>query len=287
MYSYPFWVVVISSLIQPSVFLFRPLPARSPLPALMQEMKVSDIQKPSYKNVRNAMMRLFTSVTTWFVVTVAAFVALIGGHFATSVSVLKWWADVFAVATNLLAGGLVSFLFYFLVVHVPARRRKAIIKANLQRIYGNIKRDILFAVVQASRQGGRHDLVPDDELLTDLMTPVGFRKAFEGGREADEGFYAFENQMDEATWEFRQIVLNLQMLSKQIEFLLQNYSIENQEAFDFFKRVELLLMRLQANGPGYDESKPLCGFIWEMYTGWNFVEGDTGQDKIQKMISAL
>jgi hypothetical protein len=38
---------------------------------------------------------------------------------------------------------------------------------------------------------------------------------------------------------------------------------------------------------GYDESKPLCRFIWEVYAGWNRIEGDIGHDPIQKMISDL
>lgn len=248
---------------------------------------MSEVRSDTKKKNARTMLGLLSSVVTWFAVNLIALCALIGVNFGANVSAMKWWPDFFAIATNLLAGGLVSFLFYLLVVHVPASRRKTIIKDNLQRRYRIIKRDILFAVVQASRQGGRHDLIPDDELMEELLTPSGFKKAFEDGRESDEGFYAFENQMHEDNWEFRQIVLNLQMLSKQIDFLLQNYSIEDQDAFDFFKRLELMLMRLQASGPGYEESKPLGRFIWEMYAGWNWVDGDVGGDRIQKMISNL
>jgi hypothetical protein len=230
---------------------------------------------------------ILSRVTTWFIVNLVALVALVAVHFATSVTSLKWWADTFAVATNLLAGGLVSFLFYFLVVQLPQQRKKVVIKTNLQKLYRGIKGDILVAVVLASIQGGRNDLSADTETLDKLMTPEGFKEAFSNGREADEGFYAFENQMSDETWEFRQIVLNLQMLSKQIDYLLHNYVIEDQGAFDFFKRLELLLMRIQSNGPGYEESKRLCTFIWEIYAGWDWLEGDTGYDQVQRMIEAL
>lgn len=162
---------------------------------------------------------LLTRVTTWFVINLVALMALITAHFATDIASMKWWADAFAVATNLLAGGLVSFLFYFLVVHVPDRRKKEIVKTNLQQLYHNIKHDILLSVVLASIQGGRQDISTDSETLEKLMTPEGFKEVFAKGRAADEGFYAFENQMSYETWEFRQIVLNLQMLSKQIDYL--------------------------------------------------------------------
>ena len=87
------------------------------------------------------------------------------------------------------------------------------------------------------------------------MDIENFKSAFSHGREADEGFYAFENQMSDETTEFREIVLNLQMLSKQIEFVLHNYVMDDQKAFDFFKRLELLLMKLQSSGAGYDRIK--------------------------------
>jgi hypothetical protein len=161
---------------------------------------------------KGAKRGLLARVSTWFVVNVLALCALIVVHFATNLSSMKWWADVFAVGTNLLAGGLVSFLFYFLVVHLPEKRKKAVIKTNLLRMYRNIKEDILWAVVHASIKGGRGDLEPDYKTIEKLMSPEGFKDTFKDGREADEGFYAFENQMSDDTPEFRQIVMNLQTL---------------------------------------------------------------------------
>lgn len=244
-------------------------------------------ERPTDGNKKRIPSRLLARVGTWFAINVVAFCALLVADFATNLSSLKWWADIFAVGTNLLSGGLVSFLFYFLVVYLPEKRKKAIIKTNLLRMYRHIKQDILWAVVQASIKGGRRDLVPDAETVERLMSASGFRNAFKHGREADEGFYAFENQMREDTPEFRTIVRNLQMLSKQIEFLLHNYVIEDQAVFDYFKRLELLLMRIQTNGPGYDEAKELCSFVWQVCAGWNMLYGDIGHDTIEKTISDL
>ena len=239
------------------------------------------------KRIRTKVWELLASVRTWFATNVLLLGGLLIVHFATILPANKWWGDAFAVATNLLAGGIVSFLFYYLVVHLPEARKKALIKTNLRRLYRRIKEDILWAVVHASMKGGRHDLSPDFDTIEELMTPAGFKVAFENGKEADEGFYAFENQMKYDTPEFRKIVLNLEMLSKQVEFLLHNYSISDQAAFDFFKRLELGVMQIRANGPGYDEAKQLCSFIWQVYAGWNPITGDTEGDVIQKMIDSL
>lgn len=230
---------------------------------------------------------LLKSLKAWFTFNVVALTAVLAAHFALGLSSIKWWPDVFAVSTNLLAGGLVSFLFYYLVVYLPETRNKSIIKSNLLKIYRGIKRDVLFSIIYASIKGGREDLDASFELVERLTLPSAFREAFQHGSEADEGFYAFESQMSSETPEFRAIVKNLSMLSQQVEFVLHNYTIEDQEVFDFFKRLQIILLDIKEKGAGYDESKPLCRFIWEMYAGWNLIQGDIGQDPIQKMIDGL
>jgi hypothetical protein len=230
---------------------------------------------------------IFVRVRLWFVVNAVALLALVAGHYTFNLASIKWWPDLFAVATNLLAGGLVSFLFYYLVVYIPENRKKSIIKANIQKMYRDIKMDIAWAIVHGSMKGGRRDLDPSLDFVESLLSPDKFKQAFKGGNNGDEGFYAFANQMTDETPERRQIVLSLKVLSKQIEFVLHNYSINDQNVFDFFKRLELLLISLQSAKPGYDESKTLCGFVWEIFAGWNRVDGDVGHDPIQKMIQDL
>ncbi|RUO97683.1 hypothetical protein [Hyphomicrobium sp.] len=198
-----------------------------------------------------------------------------------------WWPDSFAFLTNLLAGGLVSFFFYWLVVYVPEMRRKKIIKTNLLRMYRDVKWDIILNVVHASQKGGRNDLSSDVDTIDRLMKTAAFRAAFRDGAEAHEGFYAFENQMSDRTPEFDAIVANLRLLARQIEFMLQTYTIEDQELFDAFKRLEGLLMTLERSGPGYDEAKGLCRFIYDIFAGWSFITGDTGDDLIEKRIQEI
>jgi hypothetical protein len=72
-------------------------------------------------------------------------------------------------------------------------------------------------------KGGRSDLVGDPDFIEELMSTEKFKAVFSEGRQADEGFYAFENQMSYDTPEFREIVLGLSLLAKQIEFVLHNF----------------------------------------------------------------
>ena len=105
----------------------------------------------------------------------------------------------------------------------------------MERIYHDIKKDILWQIVFASIKGGRRDLTTNPDVVDKLMKPDAFKAAFAHGREADEGFYAFENQMSEETDEFREMILSLRVLARQTEFILHNYTIDDQNVFDFFK----------------------------------------------------
>jgi len=93
--------------------------------------------------------------------------------------------------------------------------------------------------------------------------------------------------MSDDTPEFQEIVLNLELLAKQIEFVLHNYTIDDEYLFDFFKRLELMLLRLRNSSPGYDESKPLCGFIYQFFSGWDPIYGYLGYVVIDKMIADI
>ena len=244
-------------------------------------------QLPFADRAVKAATRLLSRVSFWFGINIVLLVSLLYYHFTPSIPKMPWWPDVFAVASNVLTGGVVSFLFYVLVVAVPERRKKRIIKTNITKVYRTIKEDILWEVVSASIKGGRDDLALDPDTIANLMTISGFKAAFDGGREANEGFYAFANQMNSPTFEFQAIVLDLGILSKQIDFLLHNYSFDDQELFNFFKRLETFLVRLEHSSAGYDESKELCGFIREIFAGFNFFEGKRDHDIIERMIASI
>lgn len=232
---------------------------------------------------------MFISIRFWFFVNAVTLIMFLAIHFTFGL-VLKeywWWADLFGVLANILTGGIISFLFYFLVVFIPESRKKTVIKNNLNKMYRITKKDILLQIIFASIKGGRNDLTTNDDEVDKLMNAEAFKATFAHGREANEGFYAFKNQMSEETNEFREIILNMQILYKQIEYVLHNYTIEDQNVFDFFKRLEAFLLMIQSLKPGYDESESLCNFIWEIFAGFNFIEGYRGYDIIEKMIQDI
>jgi hypothetical protein len=233
-------------------------------------------------------LSVFSKIWFWFLVIAIVSIITIGEdlldlHYTKRI----WWSDFYNISSQFLVGGLVSFLFYYLVVYIPERKKRRIIKANLRQFYADTKQAIAYQIIFASQKGGRNDLSADTETVERLLTTSGFKTAFKGGREAHEGFYAFCNGISNNTPEYREIVLNLAMLSKQIDFVLHNYLIVDQRMFDFFKRLEIFLIRVESMGAGYDEEKILTRFIWEIFAGWDYVQGDRGYDIIEKMIGDI
>lgn len=191
------------------------------------------------------------------------------------------------VALAIGTSGVVAFTFYYVVSDRLEARRRDLVRQGSLRSYRNAKRDIALAVIQASRKGGRNDLVSDRETIERVLTMKGFKELFDGGCEAHEGFYAFQNQMSDPTPEYDEIVLNLQIIGRAVDRLIDANLLGDPESYNFLVRLDAMLRRIERNGAGYDESKLLCSFIWQIFAGWNFIEGDLGYDPIERAIQKV
>lgn len=197
------------------------------------------------------------------------------------------YAPAFNAALSVGTGGLVSFLFYYLVNYRSDRRRRNLFRGSVQAAYTESKRAIAQAIIMASWKGGRSDLRADSNTIDLALTVSGFRSLFEGGRESHEGYYAFQNEMISRTPGYDEIIFNLRVLVRATERLIDNGAVDDKRTYELFVRLGTTVERIERNGPGYDESKLLCAFIWEVFAGWNFVDGDLGYDPIQQTIDKL
>lgn len=184
-------------------------------------------------------------------------------------------------------GGLTSLVFYYVMTERLERRRRRLIRDGLRSTYSEAKRNIAFAVVHASQKGGRKDLQADSDTIDRVLTVEGFRELFERGSQGDEGFYAFENQMSDPTPEYDEVIFNLKIISRALERVVDGHRVDDARTYNFFVRTSAFITRIERNGPGYDESKPLCSLIWEMFAGWNAIDGKVGYDPIERAIGRL
>ena len=146
-------------------------------------------QDGKFKTVIRHTVGFFSRVIVWFFIVLAFYGIVVSNNYLSYIKLgPTTWQIVYQVSSPILIGGITSFLFYFLVVYVPARKKHRIVKANLKQQYTNVKKEILYQIIFASRGGGRTDLVASLKTVEQLFTVDGFRSAFQGGESGTEGF---------------------------------------------------------------------------------------------------
>ncbi|MDQ2860585.1 MAG: hypothetical protein M3T55_07655 [Pseudomonadota bacterium] len=158
------------------------------------------------------------------------------------------YAATFNAALSIGTGGIVSFLFYYLVNGRLERKRRNLLRGSVQGIYREAKYNIVLAVINASQKGGRMDLSADLTTIEQALTTQGFKSLFEGGHEGDEGYYAFQNEMSSRTPEYDEVVFNLKVIARAAERLIDQSAVEDRCTYDFFVRLSALVERIERNG---------------------------------------
>lgn len=194
------------------------------------------------------------------------------------------YAPAFNAALSIGTSGIVAFIFYYVVSERIEGKKRNLVRKSALQTYLDAKHNIAVAIIHASQKGGRNDLSADSATINQVLSIAGFKALFEGGKYGHEGFYAFQNQMSDHTPEYDEIVFNLKIIERAFDRFVDEIHFNNGEAYQFFIRLDATMRRIEHNGTGYDESKLLCRFIWEIFAGWNFIDGSLDHDPIERAI---
>jgi hypothetical protein len=177
-------------------------------------------------------------------------------------------------------GGLVSVLFYLLLVRVPENAKRRRVRRSLERQFKRFKQDCLYVML------GVVNGVINPELADELLDQKSFRSYFRVPQTAGQDrWHVFLNQLDETG--LNQILRSFEILREEVNYALGATDIPTDQAFDFLKRVSVAIHSVQRTNLGYDEIKPLSGFLWEIFSGFNFISGYQEEDIFAKMIRSI
>lgn len=171
------------------------------------------------------------------------------------------YAPALSALLSIGTGGIVGITLYYVLSVRFERRRRQLIKGGVLQAYRLSKKSIAFSVIHASIKGGRADLVCDMDTVERILTVDGFKELFRGGKEAHEGFYAFENQMTEPTYEYRDIIFELEIVARNVDLLLYGMVAEEPHQYAYLMGLFERMKRIIHSGSGYEESKIFCRFI--------------------------
>lgn len=181
---------------------------------------------------------------------------------------------------NLSIGFLVSSTFYLLVVWVPDRRRKNLIKKNLLEQYKFFKEDtiqIFLSACQSSYEG---------KLPEKLADQNEFQKYFkESVSDSHNRWHVVLNGLNDRL--LKDLLVEFEILLNEVTYVLNNVSIQNKDVFSFFKRLSRSVYKMKNTSLDYDDVKQLSGFLWELFAGWSFIDGYRKNDIVAVMIENL
>jgi hypothetical protein len=197
--------------------------------------------------------------------------------FCSTFAHAKAW---YKVIYDLGIGALVSLAFYFLVVRLPEYQRRQRLKRSLELHYRAFRLnciEIMLAVADSRVPGGQAET---------LLDPAEFKKYFKQKVTPDkERWHEFMNNLNEF------YLVRLQTLMEQLRdelmFVLNNTDIPKDEPFEFLKRLSAAIYSMKSVTIGYDEIKPLAGFLWNVFAGWDWIEGYRKGDIVKKMIDEI
>jgi hypothetical protein len=81
--------------------------------------------------------------------------------------------------------------------------------------------------------------------------------------------------------------MNMEIFRDEIAFILNNTDIPRDEPFQFLKRLSTVIYSKKGVTLDYNELKSFGRFLWEIFSGWDWISGYRKEDIIQRMIDDI
>lgn len=183
-----------------------------------------------------------------------------------------------SMINSLSVGFVVSSIFYFLVVYMPEYKRRKMLHESLKSQYLRFKISCIdtFLIISNSQEHS------DKEELLNLTE---FRRYFKKENKNGENRWgAVANSLQDSEYYLREVIYYLQMLNEEIRYTRNSINLNDPEVFEFLNRLSQLIARMESTEREYDDIKSLCGFLWSIFTGWDWAKGYSESDIIKDII---
>ncbi|HDY90322.1 MAG TPA: hypothetical protein ENH82_19655 [bacterium] len=180
---------------------------------------------------------------------------------------------------SLSGGFLVSLFLWFLVVKLPASRKRKILKNNLAKQYQHFREDTVAILLCAS---GSYNY----ELQQRLCDYQEFKRYFNENNKSE--WYAVLNGLQGNKGHLNDLLVEIELLANEIHYILNNIDIDDDKVHSFLKNLSTHLYRLKNTSVYTDENvRPLGNFVWEIFAQWSLIDGQRKEDIVQKMIDQI
>jgi hypothetical protein len=189
--------------------------------------------------------------------------------------------DYIQLLNALSVGFVISAAFYFLVVYLPESQKRSRIYRGMEKQYRLFKKSCIdtFLILSCSQEYQHREMLLDQE---------EFRRYFKNYNANNENRWdAVANGIQNNEYYLNEILYELRMLNDEIKFVRNNIDIHDEEVFQFLKNLSQIIHRMESTKPEYDDIKSFCRFLWEIFSGWSFIDGYRKTDIIAEMIGHI
>ncbi|MBI4775955.1 MAG: hypothetical protein HY788_17565 [Deltaproteobacteria bacterium] len=186
-----------------------------------------------------------------------------------------------AILFNLSTGFLLSMIFYLLVVWLPYRRTKNLIKQNMIKQWEYFKESSIEILLSACHEDYEVELV---EILKDQNE---FRKYFkEPANDSRERWYAVCNGLNNELL-LNKLLARFELLLDEVRYVCNNVTIEDPDVLTFVQVLSETVYEMRfANAEDADLKSLVC-LLWKLFTGWSDMEGYREDDIVAVMIKSI
>jgi len=199
-------------------------------------------------------------------------------------SFFKSWFMKFEVGNeiilNLSIGFLVSVIFYLLVVWMPYKKKRHLIKNNYKKQYIEFKKGMIIIFLSASNRAW------NSELLERLQNQSSFKVFFkEKVSNSEDRWHAILNGLDD--YQLKNLTMELELFLNETNYVRNNIEFRDKNVFVFFNELERSVYRIKNSSCEYDNIRLVSKFIWQIFAGWSLLDGYSESDIIHEMIESI
>jgi len=195
------------------------------------------------------------------------------------------------IVKNITVGLFVSFIFYYIVVFIPAYINKEAQKKVFLDFYDKFKESVISEILTLSE----FDQAEDDiyEKIKDLKDTKKFKEYFssQSKKEGQTNWNVVMNNIIKKKYKnaLSSIVDNINELRRELYFLSGKVQIDDPELLKWMRHVDRVLQdgRFKKDLDwNWGEDEDFTDALYELFSGFSLVSGDIGdfiRDKIKKI----
>jgi hypothetical protein len=182
---------------------------------------------------------------------------------------------------TLSVGFVTSATFFFIVVYLPERQKRNRVYRSIEKQYKQFKLSCIstFLILSNSQEYSYREM---------LLDQYEFKRYFSNNNSHNQVRWDMViNTIQDNEYYLNEILYELRVLNDEIRFVRNTIDIHYEEVFSFLNNLSQIIHRMESTTRDYESIKSFSRFLWEIFTGWSFIDGYRKTDLIKEMIGRI